>query len=310
MQSEEEISTQLPPPIEVIDKAMGATQVSDDNEKIAPPSPSLVPKKMHLLPLVQIPYLMDIMDLEELENAPVPDWKYLLPKQAAQYEMFYPELRPGMADHLEPNTYWAVGQDLDDCEYKINKDFMEPHVIMEYCRVKGERGYLVLRVNTSYPFPRIVMVIIFDVNKLTPHEALVQASQQYDDVAMAKDNWPYAISHETLECVLFADTICFPEWKLHSTEVAFNPTGLDRELDDFKFVWCNHIKNMLWEFVFLHIWLYFFLNMQQPDPKAELHYNELMSMKFLFLDKMERVSFKAGTKMEVAHWSHLSTGLP
>ena len=37
------------------------------------------------------------------------------------------------------------------------------------------------------------------------------------------------------------------------------------------------------------------------DPKAELHYSELMAMKFLFLDKMERITFKAGTKAEVAH---------
>ena len=206
-----------------------------------------------------------------------------------------------MADHLEPNTYWAVGQDLDDCKYKINKDFVEPQVITEYCRVKGERGYLVLRINASYPFPRIVMVIIFNVDKLAPHEALVQASQQYDNVAMAKDDWPYAISHETLECVLFADMMCFPKWKLCSMEVAFNPVGLDRELEEHKFVWCNHIKNTLWEFVFLHVWSFFFLNVQQPDPEGELHYSELMAMKFLFLNKMECVTFKAGTKMEVDH---------
>lgn len=42
-----------------------------------------------------------------------------------------------MADNLEPNTYWAVGHDLDVCEYKLNKDFVEPSEIMKYCRVKG-----------------------------------------------------------------------------------------------------------------------------------------------------------------------------
>ena len=87
MQSEEDISTQLPPPIEELDQAMGATQLSND-EKNAPPSPSLVPekeekekKKMHLPPLAQMPYPMDMGSLEMLENAPVPDWKALLPKQ-------------------------------------------------------------------------------------------------------------------------------------------------------------------------------------------------------------------------------------
>ena len=306
MQSEEEISTQLPPPIEELDQAMGATQLSDDDkdkdkDKTAPPSPSLVPKKMHLPPLQQVPYPVDFGSLEDLENAPVPDWKSFLPKQAVRYEMFYPQLKPGMADNLEPNTYWAIGQDWDDCEYKINKDFIEPQAITEYCRVKGKRGYLVLRLNVSYLVPRVVMVIIFDVDKLAPHEALVQASQQYDDVAMAKDDWPYAISHDILECVLFADVNYFPEWDIHTTEVAFNPVGLDRELEEHKFIWCNRIKNTLWEFVFLHVWSFFFLNIQQPNPEAELHYSELMAMKFLFLDKMERVSFVAGTKMEVEH---------
>ena len=155
---------------------------------------------------------------------------------------------------------------------------MEPNKISKYCHVKGERGYLVLRINANHPFSKIIMVIIFDMNKLAPHEALVQASQQYNDVAMAKDDWPYTISAETLQCVLFADTNCFPEWKLYSMEVSFNPTGLDRELEECKFIWCNHIKNTLWEFVFLHVWSFFFLNVQQPDPEAELHYSELMSI--------------------------------
>ena len=145
------------------------------------------------------------------------------------------------------------------------------------------------------------MVIIFDVNKLAPHEALVQASQQYDDVAMAKDDWPYAISAEKLQCVLCADTNCFPKWKLCSMEVSFNPVKLDQELDECKVIWCNCIKNTLWEFVFLHVWSYFYLNVQQPDPEADLFYSELMAMKFLFMDKMEQVTFKAGTKVKVAH---------
>ena len=57
MQSEDELCAQIPPPIEELDQLMGATQLSNnDDEKTAPPSPSLVPKKMHLLPLVQVPY--------------------------------------------------------------------------------------------------------------------------------------------------------------------------------------------------------------------------------------------------------------
>ena len=67
MQSEEEISTQLPPPIEELDQAMGATQLGDNDDDVtAPPSPSLVPmkeeekekkkkKKTHLPPLHKSP---------------------------------------------------------------------------------------------------------------------------------------------------------------------------------------------------------------------------------------------------------------
>ena len=51
---------------------MGATQLTDDDdEKTTPPSPSLVPKEMHLLSFTQIPYPMDPMSLKELANAPV-----------------------------------------------------------------------------------------------------------------------------------------------------------------------------------------------------------------------------------------------
>ena len=144
-------------------------------------------------------------------------------------------------------------------------------------------------------------MIIFNIDKLTPHEALVQASQQYNNMAMAKDDWPYAISHDMLKCFLFADVNYFPEWKLYTTEVAFNPTGLDHELDECKFIWCNHIKNTLWEFMFIHVWSYFFLNVQQPNPEAELHYSELMSMKYIFLDKMEDDRFNTEIKGSPPH---------
>ena len=70
MQSEDEISTQLPPPIEELDQVMGATQLGDDDET-APPSPSLIEKENHLPHLKQIPYPMDILDMQELANAPV-----------------------------------------------------------------------------------------------------------------------------------------------------------------------------------------------------------------------------------------------
>ena len=50
------------------------------------------------------------------------------------------------------------------------------------------------------------MVIIFDVNKLAPHEALVQASQKYDKAAMAKDDWPYTISQRHFS-VSFSQTL-------------------------------------------------------------------------------------------------------
>ena len=210
--------------------------------------------------------------------------------------MFHPNLQPGMADSMEPNTYWAMGQDLNDSEYCIQKDFVKPEEITGYCWVGRSCGYLEIDVNESLCFPKITMVIIFDMDKLAPHEALVQASQQYDQVAMAKDNWPYALNPDTLQCILFVDTICFPEWKLHNVKVKFNSLALHTHLKKHKAIWCNQIKNTLWEYVFLHIWSHFFINIEQPTPEADLFYSELMSMKLIFLDKMEHVTFNTEVK--------------
>ena len=160
----------------------------------------------------------------------------------------------------------------------------------------GSRGYLEIDVNENSSFPKITMVIIFDVDKLAPHEALVQASQQYDQVAMAKDDWGYTLNPDTLQCVLFADTNCFPEWWLNDVKVKFNSPALHTRLKDHQAVWMDHIKNTLWEFVFIHIWSHFFLNVEQPTPQANLFYQDLMVMKMIFLDKMEKVTFDAEVK--------------
>ena len=105
MQSEDKICTQVPPTIEELDNAMGSTQLSDD-EKTAPPSPSLVPKKKkkkkHLPLLVQIPYPMDIGVLEELVNAPVPDWKSLSLNRRCDMSFFIPSSGLGWLITLSP----------------------------------------------------------------------------------------------------------------------------------------------------------------------------------------------------------------
>ena len=44
---DEDVLTQVPPTVEELDHAMGATQGDSDDDKTTPPSPSLVPKKMH-----------------------------------------------------------------------------------------------------------------------------------------------------------------------------------------------------------------------------------------------------------------------
>ena len=299
MQSEDEILTQLPPPIKELDQAMGATQLNDDEddkEKTAPPSPSLVEKKNHLPPLKKIPYPMDILDLEELANAPVQEWNMFLPKRGNQLEFFHPELQPGMADSMEPNTYWAIGDGSDKCEYHIWNDFIEPDEITKNCKVGGSRGYLEIDINESSSFPKITIVIIFDVDKLAPHEALVQASQQYDEARMARNDWPYALNTDTLQCVLFADTNCFLEWRLNDVKVKFNSPALAARLEDNQVVWMDRIKNTLWEYVFIHIWSHFFINVEQPTPEVNLFYQDLMVMKMIFLDKMEKVTFDAEVK--------------
>ena len=91
MQSEDEICAQVPPTIEELDKMMECSE----NDETAPPSPSLIEeekKENHLPPMRQIPYPMDILDIQELANAPVQEWNALLPKRGNRLEMFYPEL--------------------------------------------------------------------------------------------------------------------------------------------------------------------------------------------------------------------------
>ena len=90
MQSDKDISSQVPPPIEELDKIMqGSDDDEEDKDKTAPPSPSLVQKETHLPPFQQIPYPMD---MEELAKAPVQDWNALLPKHGDHFKMFRPEL--------------------------------------------------------------------------------------------------------------------------------------------------------------------------------------------------------------------------
>ena len=175
-----------------------------------------------------------------------------------------------MADSMEPNTYWAIGEDSDKCEYHIQKDFTEPKEITKNCQVGSSRGYLEIDINESSSFPKITMVIIFDMDKLAPHEALVQASQQYDEVAMAKDDWAYVLNSDMLQCILLADTFSFLEWQLHNVKVKFNLPALAARLEDHYVIWCNRIKNTLWEYVFIHIWSHFFLNVEQQTHEADL----------------------------------------
>ena len=54
----------------------------------------------------------------------------------------------------------------------------------------------------------------FDANKRSPHEVLLHVSQQYDAKLMGKNDWAYVINEETLQRVLFSDTIAFPEFNV------------------------------------------------------------------------------------------------
>ena len=94
---------------------------------------------------------------------------------------------------------------------------------------------------------------------------------------------------------------CFPKWKLNDVKVKFNSPALDGRLKEHQAIWCNQIKNTLWEYVFLHIWSHFFINVEQPSYEADLFYRDLMSMKLIFLDKMEDVTFNTEVKSGPPH---------
>ena len=136
-----------------------------------------------------------------------------------------------MVDHLEPNTYLAVGADTDAAEYRINHKFEMPFEITKHCCVKGVQAYIAIYINLGCPLdPSMTMVIIFDVNKLSPHEVFLHVSQQYDAKLMKKDDWAYVINEETLKCIPFFRCNCISRVQCHRVHVHFNPEKLDLHL--------------------------------------------------------------------------------
>ena len=137
MQSEDKISTQLPPPIEELDQAIGATQLTY-NEKSAPPPP-WCPRRCTCHPWFRSLTLWTSWCWRSLQML-LFLIESTLPKHAGHYELFFPELKPGMADHLKPNTYWAVGQDLDDVNIKSIKTSWNQKRLLSTAELKESVG--------------------------------------------------------------------------------------------------------------------------------------------------------------------------
>ena len=78
-----------------------------------------------------------------------------------------------MLDQLEPHTYWV--NEYTDQEYSTVPYFIQPRPV-QVCRVKRLRAYLALSLQPH----NVIILIIFDGSKYSPHEVLALGSQQYD----------------------------------------------------------------------------------------------------------------------------------
>ena len=121
----------------------------------------------------KMPYPVNIISEDELLNASAPDWELVTPGSFCKYKRYLPIVFTGMLDQLELHMYWV--NEYTDQEYSTVPYFIPPRPV-QVCRVKRLRTYLALYLQPH----DVVILIIFDGLKYSPHEVLALSSQQYD----------------------------------------------------------------------------------------------------------------------------------
>ena len=313
---QEEISSLIPPTVEELDNMMGATQSQETQSQETQSQDTQPPTHVNLfeehkkaakedtyemlkvrgLPAsierdkLVVPYPFDVFSIEELAQAPIPDWSEVSHKHYHAHPEYIPHLLPAMADHLEPNTYWAIGGENNGAAYSINPKFVKPKDL-ERCKVHEPRGYIEFVV---YHKPDVKLLIVFDADIMAPHEAIITASQLYEPELMSKDQWPFETCEEDIQVYLYAEHFCIPDFKPYNIRVKFNSPTLAKEVKDFISEPIKRVKNTLWEFVFIHVWSHFIMNVPQEKGDTEDMNKQLMAQKYCFLDKFEDVKFESG----------------
>ena len=269
-EDEFEGAQQIPDP-EEIDKLARSLEIQVE----APPPPPPPPPAART---GKMPYPVDIISEEELLNAGAPDWECITPGSFHKYKRYLPTVFTGMLDQLEPHTYWV--NEFTDQEYSTAPYYIPPRPV-QVCNVKRPRAYLALSLQPH----DVVILIIFDGSKYSPHEVLALGSQQYDREKMRKDDDPFYREIEDFEIFLFYRDLP-EEFMAPGTEVrvSFNERELHTLVEGFNCEKLVNIKNNLYEQLMLHVWSHFYLDTPQADDERRGIQEKIFFMKFAFWD--------------------------
>ena len=237
-------------------------------------------------------YPITIKNLGELLEPPIPDWSAIGEKGR---EMFIPNFLYEMKESLEPHVYW-IRADREQ-EYSPDPEFKMPEQLAyPVCTVKGKRGVLSLDFDC---YKKIYIVIVFNAEEMAPHEALIHASRILPGEALMYLEPGMYKPHASLQVYMFYKEEEFrdsgiKEFKLEEICVGFNEPNLDKALKDMNVIEMRQIQNTLYEYILMHIWMYFFVDTWQCTPDRVHTNNLVLGMKYCYLNKFERISFSIG----------------
>ena len=173
---------------------------------------------------------------------------------------------------------------------------MPEQLVYLVCTVKGKRGVLTLDFNC---YKKFYIVVIFNAEEMALHEALIHARRILPGEALMYSEPGMYKPHASLQVYLFYNEEeiqdgSIKEFKPEEIRVGFNEPNLGTALSGMNVIEMCQIQNTLYEFIFMHIWMHFFVDAWQYTPD-QVHMNNLvLRMKHCFLDKFKRISFLIG----------------
>ena len=129
--------------------------------------------------------------------------------------------------------------------------------------------------------------VLIHASRILPGEALM-----YSEPGMYKP-------HASLQVYMFykeeeIQDGGIKEFKPEEIRVRFNEPNLNKALSGMNVIEMHQIQNTLYEFVFMHIWTHFFVDVWQCTPDRVHTNNLVLGMKYCYFDKFETISFSIG----------------